>query len=172
MKFGLIEVLVAVMLCTGCTGLHGITDSRDVSRSLGPPPRDWDAAVAFDMWDSSRVGFFDGRRNRVVTSGDGSPEAHGRTPYYRVHVQDSAPTAFHIRVRHASGIVLTAEHPLRIERDAFYTLAVRLGTYDRRSLGTNAYRAYPIPASAQRLPSDSLYISWGARARGCWTCPS
>jgi hypothetical protein len=172
-RFGSRLLIAAVLMCTtACTGMQGITESGDVSRSPEAPPLDWDAAVSFDMGDSSRVEFFDGRRARVVSSTESMPEALGRTPYYRVYVRDSAATAFQIRIRQANGSFLSADHLLRIERDAFYTLVIRLGTYDRRSLGTTAYRAYPIPASAQKLPSDSLYVSWGARARGCWTCPS
>lgn len=172
MRSGPRLLIAAVLLCSGCTGLHGITDPDDVSRSLEPPPRDWEAAVLFDLWPSSRVEFYNGKRSRVVTPADSIPDAFGRTAYYRAYVRDSSATVFHIRVRDSFGADTNVHFPLRIERGAFYAILVRLGTYDSRSLGTNRFRAYPIPVSAQKLPSDSLYITWGARSRDCWTCPT
>ena len=165
-------LLILAGLLAGCTGLQSLPDSGDISRSLDPPPSDWEAAVLFSMWPSSRVEFFNGRRTHVVTLGDSIPEAFGRTGYYRAYVRDTAATVFRIRVRHPAGGVTDVNFPLRLEQEAFYSIVIALGTYDVRSMGTNRYRAYPVPASAQRLPSDSLYVAWGARERGCWTCPS
>ncbi len=119
--------------------------------------------------------FFDGVRNRVVTSLDGmeGDEAFGRTPWYRVHLRDTLATVLHVRMEFPGAGAVTAEYPLLVERDAFYGVRIGVsGVSGRRVTGAQAPRGYPVPSSAQRTPSDSLWIYYGARGRDCWDCPS
>ena len=120
-----------------------------------------------------RVEFFDGARTRVVTSGDGIEAAQGRTPWYRVHLDDTLTTMLRVRVTFPRGGVTTAEYPLLVQRDAFYGVWIGISGYDaRRIISAQEPRSYAIPASVQKTPSDSLWIYWGARSRCCWTCPN
>lgn len=165
----------AMLLCAApaCTTLGHPTDAEDVSYAVGPPPRAWRAAVAFYLQDSTRVEFFDGARTRVVTSGDGMEAAQGRTPWYRVHLDDTLTTMLQVRVAFPGVGVTTAEYPLTAQRDAFYSVWIGTSGYDaRRIISAQEPRSYPIPAAVQKTPSDSLWIYWGARSRSCWTCPN
>lgn len=168
----------AALICAAaaaCTGLRHPTEAEDVSYASGPPPASWRAAVAFYLQDSTRVEFFDGVRNRVVTSGDGmeAEEAFGRTPWYRVHLEDTVATVLRVRMEFPGAGAATAEYPLLVQRDAFYGVRIGVsGASGRRVTGAQDPRAYPLPPAVQRTPSDSLWIYWGARGRDCWNCPS
>ena len=164
-----------VLLCTApaCTGLRHPTEAEDVSRAVGPPPQAWAAAVAFYLQDSVRVEFFDGVRTRVVTSRDGMEEALGRTPWYRVHLRDTLATALHVRVEFPGAGVAMAEYPITVQRGAFYGVWIGVSGFDaRRIISAQEPRSYPVPPAAQKTPSDSLWIYWGARSRSCWDCPN
>jgi hypothetical protein len=168
------RLLGTALVCTaaGCSGL-GPTEAGDVSPAIGPPPRQWTAAIAFFLDDSTQVEFFDGVRTRVVTSREGMEAALGRTPWYRVHLGDTLATVLDVKVVFPGGAgTATAEYPLTVQRDAFYSVRINTSGFDaRRIIGAQEPRSYPIPAAAQKTPSDSLWIYWAARSRDCWTCP-
>jgi hypothetical protein len=125
------------------------------------------------MARTTTVEFFNGRRTRTTSGAEGTEEAFGRTPYYRLYVRDTLPTTFRVRVQHADGSATAVEYPMGMVRDGFYTIVVTIGTVEARTIhGGTGFRSYPVPASAQRFPSDSLWIYWGGRGRDCWTCPS
>lgn len=169
------RLLIAGLLfaSAACAGLRSPTQVEDVSHSVGPPPDSWRAAVAFYLQDSARVEFFDGVRTRVVTAEEGMEAALGRTPWYRVHLRDTLATNLDVAIAFPGGEVATAEYPLTIQRDAFYSVRIEVSGYDaRRIIGAQGQRSYPVPAAVQKTPSDSLWIYWGARSRDCWTCPS
>jgi hypothetical protein len=156
-----------------CTGLRHPTEMEDVSYEVGPPPKAWKSAIAFYLQDSTRVEFFDGVRTRVVTSREGMEAALGRTPWYRVHLRDTLTTELHVRVEFPGVGESTAAYPLTINRDAFYGVWIGVTGFDaRRLIGAGEPRSYPVPQAVQKTPTDSLWIYWGARSRGCWTCPS
>jgi hypothetical protein len=170
------QLVGAALVCAApaCTGLRHPTAAEDVSRAIGPPPRAWKAAIAFYLEDSTRVEFFDGVRTRVVTSGEGMGEAAlGRTPWYRVHLGDTLATVLRVRMDFPGGEVATAEYPLTVHRDAFYGVWIGVSGFDaRRIISAQQPRSYPVPLTVQKMPSDSLWIYWGARSRNCWSCPN
>ena len=163
------------LLCAAaaCGGMRHPAGPDVVSRSVGPPPKSWKAAIAFYLQDSTRVEFFDGVQTRVVTSREGMDEALGRTPWYRVHLRDTLTTQLHVRVEFPGVGTATAEYPLTVQRDAFYSVWIGTASYDaRRIMSARDPRSYPVPLGVQRTPADSLWIFWGARDRKCWTCPN
>ena len=174
------QLFLALLLATGascaasaCTGLRQPAAAEDVSVAVGPPPRAWRAAIAFNLEDSTRVEFYDGVRTRVVTSSEGMEEAFGRTPWYRVHLADTLATTIQVRVEYPGAGIATVEYPLTVQRGAFYSVYVRTSGHSaRRIIGASDPRAYPIPPAVQKTPADSLWIWWGARSRDCWSCPS
>lgn len=156
-----------------CAGLRRPIAADDVSQSAGPPPRAWQAAVAFDLHDSTSVEFFDGERTRVVTSSERMESALGRTPWYRVHLRDTLSTVLRVRVAFPGAGEATAEYPLTLERGAFYTVRIGVAGYHPRIIiGARESRSFPVPPAARKTPADSLWIYWGARSRSCWSCPS
>lgn len=173
--FARLAGVALICAAPACTGLRHPTEAEDVSYALGPPPASWRAAVAFYLEDSTRVEFFDGVRNRVVTSRDAmeAEAAFGRTPWYRVHLKDTLATVLRVRMEFPGAGAATAEYPLLVQRDAFYGVRIGVSGFPgRRVIGARDPRAYPVPPAVQRTPSDSLWIYWGARGRDCWDCPS
>lgn len=165
----------AALLCAApaCVGLRQPTEVEDVSHAVGAPPEAWRAAIAFYLQDSTRIEFFDGVRTRVVTSGEGIEAAHGRTPWYRVHLRDTLTTVLQVRVRFPGVGETTAVYPLTVQRDAFYGVWIGVSSYDaRRIISATEPRSYPLPPGVQKTPADSLWIYWGARSRSCWDCPN
>jgi hypothetical protein len=163
------------LLCytSACTGMRLPTETDDVSRAVGPPPRSWKAGIGFYLQDSARVEFFDGVRTRVVTSEEGMEEALGRTPWYRVHLTDTLATVLHVRVTFPGAGVTTAEYPLTLQRDAFYGVWIGvMGYHPRYIISAQGPRSYPIPEGAQKMPEDSLRIFYGVHTRDCWSCPN
>lgn len=169
-----VSLIAATVMASAsaCTGVRHPTAVADVSREVGPPPKDWKAAIAFYLQDSTQVEFFDRVRTRVVTSTEGMEEALGRTPWYRVHLGDTLTTVLDVTVTLPGAGVARAAYPLSVRRDAFYSVWIGISAFDaRRIISAQEPRAYPIPLAAQKTPSDSLWIYWGARSRSCWTCP-
>jgi hypothetical protein len=157
-----------------CTGLRHPMAQEDVSRAVGPPPPEWQAAIAFRIGDSTRVEFFDGERSRVVTSSDRIEAAFGRSAWFRVRPRDTFSTVLLVTVTYPGQGVTTAEYPLTIQRDAYYEVSVIRLAYSPRStmIGAQEVRSYAVPPSVQQMPGDSLWIFWGARSRRCWSCPN
>ena len=171
-RAGLVGMAVACA-ASACTALRHPTAAEDLSYEIGPPPADWKAAVSFYLQDSARVEFFDGVHTRVVTSRDTVAGALGRSPWYRVHLRDTVTTVVNVTMAFSGANVATAEYPLLVQRDAFYGVWIGVSGYDaRRIISAQDPRAYPVPAVAQKTPSDSLWIYWSARSRDCWTCPN
>src|SRR6185503_2598941 len=77
--------------------------------SLSPrPPEPWEAAIRFDLsgraGDSVRVEFWDGVRQRTVTSSDMYDMGTGvRTPWYRIAADPEMTTTLAVTVLHADG---------------------------------------------------------------------
>lgn len=173
MKQRLLALLLMLCTASGCMGLRQPGLAQDVLVTVGPPPRTWKAGITFYLQDSVRVEFFDGVRTRVVTSSESIEATHGSTPWYRINVRDTLPTVLHVTMTFPEAGVAVAEYPLAIQRDAFYGVWIGMSGFDaRRIIGAYEPRAYPVPAAAQTMPSDSLWIYWGARSRDCWSCPN
>lgn len=170
----LARLVGAALICAApaCAGARHPTAAEDISRALGPPPREWKAAIAFYLEGSTRVEFFDGVRTRVVTTSDGMGEAAlGRTPWYRVHLDDNLATVLRVQMQFPGGEAVTADYPLTAQPDAIYGVWIGVSGFDaRRIIGAQQPRSYAVPASVQKMPSDSLWIYWGARDRNCWGC--
>ena len=97
------------------------------------PPEQWDAAIRFDLsgraGDSVRVQFWDGVRERTVTSADMYDMGTGiRTPWYRIAADPEMTTTLAVTVLHAVGATTTAAYPMTIRRDGFYEVGVMIAT--------------------------------------------
>jgi hypothetical protein len=167
-------LLIATLGAASCTALRTPAAPTDESFGVRPPGR-WDAALTFYLQDSARVEFFDGRQARVTSSADviRNDSIPGRTPWYRVHTHGSLPEMLHVRVGFGSAGAVMAEYPMVIGRDGYFEVSVYRARYDPwYTLGTSGLRAYPLPPGVATTPSDSLYISWAATSRACFSCPN
>ncbi|HET7233847.1 MAG TPA: hypothetical protein VFJ16_27800 [Longimicrobium sp.] len=146
----------------------------DVSRAAGPPPRSWDAAVAFHLGESTRVEFFDGEWTRLVAAGDTVAGAFGRSPWFRLRARDAFSTTVRVTVEFPGNGNTVADYPLTIQRGVFpeVTAMRMLDNPNRVLVSAQDARSYPVPTAAQKTPADSLWIFWSARSRQCWDCPN
>ncbi len=157
------------------------------------PPRSWQAAVFFDVVDSTfvsdvadarradyaaRIEFHDGVRWRVVTSRDlfDAPTGERRTPWYRLRPgRNGVPVAVRIILDHAGGGRTTADYALTIQRDEFVNVLASVYTRDPNEWYISMPRhrkAFPLHPSARAAPGDSLWIMHAARNRECFGCPN
>ena len=167
-----LALAAAVARCTPGSG-------GGVSPTPWPPAR-YEAAIRFNLsgrgGDSVRVEFWDGVRQRTVTSADMYDMGAGvRTPWYRIAVGGEMTTTLAVTVRHASGATTTAAYPMAIGRDGFYEVGVIIATSYGMGWArgfTSGPSSYPLNPAAGAPAEDSLFIYHVGRPRSCYNCPS
>ena len=143
-------------------------------------PAQWDAAVRFSLsgraGDSVRVEFWDGARERAVSSADMYDMGAGiRTPWYRIAARGELTTTLRVTVLHAAGATTTAAYPMPIRQDGVYEVGVMIATsygMDWARGFTSGPRGYPLNPAAGAPAEDSLWIYHVGRPRSCFDCPS
>jgi hypothetical protein len=182
----------AVCAASACVGL---TPTGAELSTAFEPPQSWDAGVFFVFRDSSfvpsaddsafapsadyatTIEFYDGARQRVITSRDlfDAPTGESRTPWYRLRPDRAgAELVVHVTLEHAGGGRTTAEYPLTAHRDEYVTVYADVYTRDsgERYLSMPPHRrSFPLHPSARAQPGDSLWISHATRNRECFDCP-
>ena len=163
----------AAVACTPVSAGDGVS-------STPRPPAQWDAAVRFALsgraGDSVRVEFWDGVRQRTVTSADMYDMGTGvRTPWYRIAADPEMTTTLAVTVRHAAGATTTAPYPMTIRRDGVYSVGVMIATSYGMGWArgfTSGPSSYPLNPAAGAPAEDSLWIYHVGRPRSCLDCPS
>lgn len=174
-------VLLALSACAAAT-----QNSPSVSREVEPPST-WDSAIFFSIADSTmfpelpyRAWATFSMRGELPRIVDGSlqfrgPDGELRSPWISLPLDGAQERTITISlvVDDESGAQSTAEYQLTVQRDVLYEMY--LGVTTRTLPQPNAQalegvRSFPVRATAQRLPSDSLVIGYKTRTRNCSDC--
>lgn len=182
------HVATAVLLgaATACGGFLRPGRAQEEAKVREPlADWGWESGVTFVFSDarfneradySAQIGFHDGKRSRVVGSGDlyVAEWDEIRTPWYRLWVP--ADSALHLKVRlvHRSGGVTEAEYTLQpIRRTGIYWVFLDVVDRDPREFARWRLdrRSYPLHPTASARPGESLWISYWGHGMGCPDCP-
>lgn len=168
-------VLLALSACAAAT-----QNSPSVSREAEPPST-WDSAIFFSIADSTTIPGLPyeawaefsirGELPRIVS---GSHQFHGpdgelRSPWLALPLAGAQARDITIRVvvQDKSGGQSTSEYNLTVQRDMFYEMHIGVTTRTQPHAPAllEGIRSFPVQATAQRLPSDSLVIGYKTRTR-------
>jgi hypothetical protein len=172
---------------TACTAVFHPARLDDTSREFEPPGQ-WEAAIEFSFTDSTffpasaygaHVEFFDGRRYRRAEGNDVFLAENGavRTPWHRVWTRGSHVSSVPLRITigDPAGERTTAEYPLDVKPDDFYTVHFVVATHAHAPPSPwdlDGLRGYPVPPGARSAPGDSLWVGYRLKGRYCFNCPS
>jgi hypothetical protein len=173
------RILLRLAASAALAGCGSVSAGGGVSPTPRAPAQ-WDVAVRFSLsghaGDSLRVEFWDGTRERAVTSADMYDMGAGiRTPWYRIAVRGEVTTTLRVTVRHAAGATTTAAYPMPIRQDGVYEVGVMIATSYQMDWArgfTSGPRGYPLNPAAGAPAEDSLWIYHVGRPRACSDCPS
>jgi hypothetical protein len=113
----------------------------------------------------------------VVTNTDLFTTAGGevRTPWYRLRPRED-PITLRVTVEHPGGVRTTAEYPLFVKKDEFYSVGAHVYTRQPAPshlpyLDINPV-SFPLNPRAGGQPGDSLWVSFYITRRDCFNCIS
>lgn len=178
--------LTALALLSTSMSCVGILSSRRAdSNPDSEPPRSWPAAIQFQFQDTSgaraahttRIEFHNGNAVHAVTNRDLISANNGRdliTPWYRLSPPKKGSLNLRVWLHHPGGSRTTADYPLPVHRDNFYTVVAAVYRRDPSSppwVGMPMeLRGYPLHPAAIVRPGDSLWIAFQVRSKDCSGC--
>ncbi len=169
-------VLLALSACAAAT-----QSAPSVSREAEPPST-WDSAIFFSIADSTMVPELPykvwatfsmrGELPRIV-DGDfqfRGPDGELRSPWISLPLDGAQERTITINVvvEDESGTQSTADYPLTVQRGVLYEMYLGVATRTLPQPNARALegvRSFPVRATAQRLPGDSLVIGYRTRTR-------
>lgn len=169
-------VLLALSACAAAK-----QNAPSISREAEPPSA-WDSAILFSIADSTMFPELPykawatfsmrGELPRIV---DGSSQLRGpdgelRSPWISLPLDGAQERTITISVvvDDESGAQSTVEYPLTAQRGVLYEMYLGVATRTLPQPNASALegvRSFPMRATAQRLPSDSLVIGYRTRTR-------
>jgi hypothetical protein len=164
-------VLLALSPCAAAA-----QNSPSVSREAEPPST-WDSGIVFSIADSAMLPELPyeawaefsmrGELPRIVSGSDQfrGPDGEPRSPWISLPLGRAQERDITIRVvmKDRSGAQSMAEYTLTVRRNVFYEMHIGVATGTPPQL--EGVRSFPVPATAQRLPGDSLVIGHRTRTR-------
>jgi hypothetical protein len=167
-------VLLVLSACAAAT-----QNSPSVSREVEPPST-WDSAIFFSIADSTTLPELPyeawaefsmrGELPRIVAGSHQfrGPDGELRSPWLSLPLNGAQERDITIRVvmKDQGGAQSTAEYTLTVQRDVLYEMHIGVGNRTQpHAPALLGVRSFPVQATAQRLPSDSLVIGYKTRTR-------